>query len=170
MVVTRPNTKVRNRGGFISLTDDEVADVTNPTNMPAQEFANALISPFGASGITVRLNALFGNDQKIGTYVRSLLHIDAKALTFTDQPDGFKRAELAIRAACFGDNGLPVDQLLRTYKINVRDKTYEKIMAEGFVYDFAFPVKVAGPYQYRVAIRDMALVKRSKPRELTFAF
>ena len=155
VVVTRPSTKVRYRSGFISLTNDEVADVTGPDNAPAQEFANALISPFGANGIAVRLNALFGNDQKIGTYVRSLLHIDAKALTFIDQPDGFKKAELAIRAVSFGDNGLPVDQLLRTYTINVRGKTYEKMMADGFVYDFAFPVKAPGPYQYRVAIRDM---------------
>jgi hypothetical protein len=55
----------------------------------------------------------------------------------------------------FGDNGIPVRQLRRVYTLNVRGKTYDKIMVDGFVYQFAFPVKEPGGYQYRVAIRDM---------------
>ena len=36
----------------------------------------------------------------------------------------------------------------------MKGATYRKIINEGFVYHFTFPVKKAGAYQYRVAIRD----------------
>lgn len=153
--VTRTGTHARYRGGFMNVTKAEMDAVTSPDGVPAQEFANALTSPFGAQGISVRLNALFENQEKIGSYLRSLLHINAKDVKFTDEPDGSRKAELAVLAASFGDNGLPVQQIRRVYTLNVRGKTYDKIMAEGFVYQFAFPVKDPGGYQYRVAIRDM---------------
>jgi hypothetical protein len=54
----------------------------------------------------------------------------------------------------FGDNGNLVDQLGRSYTLNLKPDAYRKIIADGFVYQFAFPVKKPGAYQYRVAIRD----------------
>ena len=57
-------------------------------------------------------------------------------------------------AASFGDNGQLIDQLGKSYTLTVKGETYNKILTDGFVYDFTFPVKKAGGYQYRVAIRD----------------
>jgi hypothetical protein len=54
----------------------------------------------------------------------------------------------------FGDNGQIVDQLAKTYTLSLKPAAYKKAMADGFVYRFVFPVKKAGSYQYRVAIRD----------------
>jgi hypothetical protein len=86
--------------------------------------------------------------------VRSLLHVAAKDLKFTDEPDGSKKATFDILAASFGDNGQIVDQIGRSYTLNVKGDGYQKVLADGFVYHFAFPVKKPGAYQYRVAIRD----------------
>ena len=35
---------------------------------------------FGAAGVHLRLTTLFGNDQKAGSFMRSLLHINANDL------------------------------------------------------------------------------------------
>jgi hypothetical protein len=54
----------------------------------------------------------------------------------------------------FGDNGQVVDQLAKGYTITVKPDMYKWLLANGFVYQFLFPVKTPGAYQYRVAVRD----------------
>ncbi len=114
----------------------------------------ALVSPFAVGGVALRLNALFGSDDKTGSYVRSLLHISANDLKFSEEKDGTKKASFDVLAMSFGDNGQIVDQLARGYSISLRPDAFKKVSDEGFVYSFVFPVKKAGAYQYRVAIRD----------------
>ncbi len=121
---------------------------------PLEQLETALVSPFAVSGITVKLNALFGSTGQNSTYVRSLLHIEARDLKFTDEPDGAKKAVFDVLATSFGDNGQLVDQIGKTYTLTVKPEIYKKILADGFVYHFKFPVKRPGAYQYRVAIRD----------------
>lgn len=155
--VTRPGAKVRYRSGFFSVPDRE--PVAAPANTaraadPLGQLERALVSPFSVSGINVRLNALFGSDTRNPAYVRSLLHINAADLTFVDAEDGKKKAVFDVLAMSFGDNGQPVDQLGKTYTLTATPTTLKKLLAEGFVYHFMFPVKKAGPYQYRVAVRD----------------
>jgi VWFA-related protein len=151
--VLRDGAKARYRSGFFNVVDRERPGLTSPSTLGQLEYA--LVSPFSVSGITVRLNALFGNDSKSVSYVRSLLHVNASELKFTDEADGQKKAVFEVLAMSFGDNGNPVDQLGKSYTLTVKPEAYRRIMAEGFVYHFMFPVKKAGPYQYRVAIRDM---------------
>ena len=157
--VTRANAKVRTRSGFINFASRKTEAAAPIKQTPAGQLAQALTSPFAVNSISLRLNALFGNDAKIGSFVRSLLHIDASGLKFVDQPDGSKKAEFIVLAASFGDNGQPVDQLGRSYVLTVRGETYKKVMTDGFVYQFSFPVKKPGAYQYRVAIRDAATAR-----------
>ncbi|MDM7923401.1 MAG: hypothetical protein QUS14_13975, partial [Pyrinomonadaceae bacterium] len=104
--------------------------------------------------ISLSLNSLYGNDPTIGNYVRSLVHIPAKDLKFIDGPNGTKQADFSVLAMSFGDNGNPVDTISKDFTFNANQRIYEKILREGFVYHFAFPVKKPGPYQYRVALRD----------------
>ena len=147
--------KVRYRSGFFNVSYNNINIAKAPVDQtPAQQIQTALTSPFAVNGIALHMNALFGNDPAGGSYVRSLLHVSAKDLTFTDGPDGSKKAVFDILAASFGDNGQIVDQIGRSYTLNVKGDGYKKILAEGFVYHFAFPVKKPGAYQYRVAIRD----------------
>lgn len=152
--VIRKGVTVRYRSGFFNVADKERSNAPAANKTPYQQLTSALASPFAVNGIALRLNALFGYDAVRGSYVRSLLHIDAKDLKFTDQPDGTKQAVVEILATSFGDNGQQIDQRARSYTMSVPEQIYRKILVDGFVYHFAFPVKKAGAYQYRVAIRD----------------
>ncbi|MGB7210002.1 MAG: VWA domain-containing protein [Pyrinomonadaceae bacterium] len=149
--VTRPGTRVRYRSGFFGISDENFA---KPKETGNQRLVNALTSPFAVNDISLRLNALFGSDQRQGAFVRSLLHINAKDLTFTDEADGSKKAVFDVLAVGFGDNGAAVDQISKTYTMNMKKDIYDRFMKSGFVYDFSFPIKKAGAYQLRVALRD----------------
>ncbi len=151
--VKRPGVNVRYRRGFINVADRSIPK-TPSASTPIQAVKYALTSPFAANDIPLRLNALFGYEPKIGTYVRSLLHIKASDLTFTDDTDGTKKVSFVLVAVSYGDNGVPVDQIGKSYTLNLSRATYEKIQKEGFVYHFTFPIKKPGPYQFRVAIQD----------------
>jgi VWFA-related protein len=149
--VKRDGARVRYRSGFFGIGDDKI---TKPTNLsPVQQIVNALTSPFAVNDISLRLNTLFGNEKQ-SSFVRSLLHVNARDLKFTDQPDGSKKAVFDVLAISFGENGTIVDQIAKTYTLQVKDEAYRKIMSDGFVYHFTFPVKKPGAFQYRVAIRD----------------
>lgn len=149
--VKRPGARVRYRSGFFGVSDDQIKPPTNLT--AAQQIQTALTSPFAVNDIALRLNTLFANTEQ-GTFVRSLLHVNAKDLKFTDEADGNKKASFDVLAVSFGDNGTVADQISKNYILTVRDEMYRKIIRDGFVYYFTFPVKKAGAYQYRVAIRD----------------
>ena len=149
--VLRKGVTVRYRSGFFNVVDK--APLAKEMT-PAAQLETALVSPFAVGGIDLRLNALFGSDAKNVAFVRSLLHINANDLKFTDEKDGTKKAVFDVLAMSFGDNGQVVDQLARGYTMTLKPAAYKKVMADGFVYRFVFPVKKAGAYQYRVAIRD----------------
>jgi VWFA-related protein len=153
--VLRKGVTARYRSGFLNVADREKPSTGNAVGTtPLAQLQNALITPFGTNGIEVRLNALFGSDEKSMPYVRSLLHIKASDLKFTDGRDGAKKAAFDVLAMSFGDNGQVVDQLAKSYTLEAKGDTLQKLMTDGFVYHFTFPVKKPGAYQYRVAIRD----------------
>jgi VWFA-related protein len=151
--VTRPGRfLVRMRKGFFGITDDEARPQIAAT--PQQQVLRALTSPFGAEGVHLRLTSLFGNDAKLGPFMRSLLHVDAGDLTFTDEPNGFHKAEFDVMAITFGDNGSVVNQVNKTYSVRLPDKSYQRMLDEGFVYFVTVFVKKPGAYQLRAALRD----------------
>jgi len=149
--ITRPGKfNVRMRNGFFGVTDEELT----PPQTPAQKMIGALLSPFGSSGVHLQLTSLFSNDAKAGSVMRSVLHIDARDLTFIDEPDGWHKGAFDILAVTFGDNGVPVDQVGRTHTVRVRGETYKRVLRDGFVYVVTVPLKKPGAYQLRVALRD----------------
>jgi VWFA-related protein len=151
--VKNKDVSVRYRSGFFNVAERTVVKTTvNQT--PAQQIQNALSSPFAVNDISLRLNALFGNDIQQGSFVRPLLHISAQDLKFTDEADGSKKAIFDVLAVIFGDNGAAIDQIAKTYTLKVKDESYKKILRDGFVYYFTLPIKKPGAYQFRVAIRD----------------
>ncbi|CAN5495854.1 hypothetical protein BH10ACI2_BH10ACI2_07910 [soil metagenome] len=152
--VTRPGLTVRYRSGFFNVEDKAPTVKTAVAMTPMARLSAALVSPFAVTGIGLQLNALFGADVKNETYVRSLLHIDAKDLKFTDAGEGSKKMAFDALAMSFGDNGQVVDQLARSYTLTLKPEAYQRVLENGFVYHFLFPVKKPGAYQYRVAVRD----------------
>ena len=152
--VNRKDLHVRYRSGFFNVAESNVAAAQPKAQTPADQLRTALMSPFGVSGLSLHLNALFGNSEKEGSFVRSLIHVPANELRFVDQPDGSKKAVFDVLAASFGDNGQVVDQLGKSYTLTAKPEVYKQLVEKGFVYHFAFPVKKPGAYQYRIAIRD----------------
>lgn len=149
--VKRPGLRVSYRSGFFSNNPDSGQ---KPALTVERQIAEALMSPFTQSDVTVNINALYAHDPAEGSYVRSFLHIDAKDLTFTETPDGWKTANFDVVAMMFGDNGAPVKDIESKYTIKAKGATYESTLKNGFVYVLIMPIKNPGLYQYRVAVRD----------------
>jgi VWFA-related protein len=143
---------VRMRQGFLGITDDERP---KPRTL-AQQLLNALLSPFGATGVHLRLTSLFGNDASAGSFMRSLLHIDANDLTFTKEADGLYKTMIDVVAITFGDNGVPIEQLGKTYQMRISESEHKRILREGLVYYVTVPIKKPGAYQLRMSLRDSA--------------
>ena len=151
--VTRPGKfNVRMRNGFYGVTDDEKAA---PRTL-AQKLYEALASPFGATGVHLQLTSLFANDEKAGSFMRSVLHIDVHDLTFSEEPNKMYKCAFDVLAITFGDNGVPIDQSGRTYTMQLPEETYKRAMRDGLVYYFTVPVKKPGAYQLRMSLRDTA--------------
>jgi VWFA-related protein len=149
--VKRPGKfNVRMRHGFFGISDEEKPK----PRTPVQQLIGALVSPFGATGVHLQLTSLFANDAKLGSFMRSLLYIDTRDLTFTNEPDGAHKGVFDIMAITFGDNGIPIDQIGKTYTIRLPDDEYKRVLREGLVYYVTVPIKKAGAYQLRMALRD----------------
>jgi VWFA-related protein len=153
--VTRPGKfNVRMRNGFYGITDEE-AKPAPQTHTRAQQLARAITSPFGTSGVHVRLTSIFANDPKLGSVLRSMVQVKGRDLTYTDEPGGWHKAVFDILALTFGDNGVVVDQISREHTLQFRGEAYQRVLNEGFIYNLTVPVKKAGAYQLRTALRDV---------------
>lgn len=151
--IKRPGLNHRTRTGFYGVTDEEAVPVRRTRT---EQLVGAITSPFNAGGVGLRLTSLFGNDPKAGSFVRSVMHINVRDLTFTEEPDGWHKTVFDVLALTFGDNGKVIDQMSKTQTIRMRGETYQNALQNGFVYFMTVPVKKAGAYQLRAALRDAA--------------
>lgn len=148
--VNRPGLNVAYRSGFFNTPGDAA-----PAQLSVErQIASALVSPFAQNEIALNMSAMFADDATDGPYIRSFLHIDAKNLKFTDDPDGWKKASFDVAAVTFGDNGVAVESKESKYTIKAKGPTYAGMLERGFVYVLIMPIKKPGTYQYRVAVRD----------------
>ncbi len=151
--VNRPGKfNVRMRTGFYGITDEEATTIKQTGE---QRLISALTSPFGSAGVHVRLTSLFANDATTGSFMRSMVHVKASDLTFTEEAEGWHKAVFDVIAITFGDNGRVVDQMFRTQTIRLRGETYQRVLRDGFTYHLTVPMKKSGAYQLRLALRDM---------------
>lgn len=161
--VKRPGLNASYRRGFFSTPPDEgSASIYGSQG----SLVKALISPFAENQIAVATNSVYADDPTDGPYIRSLLHIDARNLTFTDAADGWKTATFEVAAVAFGNNGVPVEKKEAEYTIKAKGPTLETMLKRGFVYVLIVPIKNPGVYQYRVAIRDKASGKIGSARQV----
>jgi hypothetical protein len=151
--VTRPGKyHVRMRNGFYGFTEEEQSA---PRTL-AQKLYDAAASPFGAAGVHLQLTSVFANDEKAGSFMRSVLHVNARDLTFTDEPDKMHKCVFDVLSMTFGDNGVVVEQTGRTYTLQLPEETYQRVERDGLVYYITVPVKKPGAYQLRMSLRDTA--------------
>jgi hypothetical protein len=124
-----------------------------PTD-PIQRLVEAAESPFAAPDLALRLTTIFEHEKGRGSFVRSLLHIDARGLTFTERPDGSREAELQIVALVFGGDGRALDGAGRQHRLGIKAEAFETTLREGLVYSLETPVARPGGYQVRAAVQD----------------
>ena len=151
--VTRPGLKVRTRRGFFGFTGKSLTPATAPRTR-TQQLRAALVSPFPAGGVSLRLTSLFGRAVKEGAFVRSLIHIDGQDLTFKRQPDGSYKSVIDVVALTFGAKGLVVNEANVTHTLTLKERAYKQVMRDGLLYNMVVPTKKPGGYQFRVAVRD----------------
>lgn len=149
--VKRPGLHVRTRTGFFGTAKPDRAP-------PAGRglILRAMRSPFAASDIHVRLTPLFENDRTAGSFLRTMLYLDARDLKFTNDPDGWHKAVFDFMAATYGEDGLAMDVTNKRYTMRAKGRTFEMALSNGLVYSIDHSVQKPGAYQLRVAVRDVS--------------
>lgn len=151
--VNKPGLTVRTRAGFYGFSEEEVARPVYRT--PTDHLYAALASPFASGKIHVRMSSLFGFDPERHTaFSQSILHIDARDMTFNKLPDGNYKCSFQIIAGTFGDNGNLIDQAIRGYSLVVNEDELKRTQKLGMIYIVTLPIKKPGAYQLRMAVRD----------------
>ena len=160
--VKRSGLRVRNRPGSFGVQ----LDGTRATKRTREEqLAAVLTSPFASNEVDVRLTSLFGEEQAAGPYLRSLVSIDANDLSFEKGADGTHKAAVDMAAVLFGEGGRAIDQFGHTQQISLSEAEYQQALKNTLVYNFDFPVKQAGAYQLRLAVRDSASERAGSARQ-----
>ncbi len=149
--VKRPGLSLRTRKGFYGFTEDEANQLSQAQGSKTDA---ALVSPFRAHDIAIDLATIFAKDPHLGLLLRSFLYIDAKSLTFQDDGEGWRKVTVEMRGVIFGNNGRPLDEIVVTPTVRLRQSAYEQALRDGLLLRFDMPVKRAGSYQLRVAARD----------------
>jgi hypothetical protein len=148
--------KIRYRSGFYGITDEELKQTTKT---PQQRIYAALSSPFAANDINLSLYPVFYNDFQDRNFIRALVHIDARDLTFTTEPNGSYKTEFEVIASVFDTNGISANNGVTKTTLHFSPENYAKVQKSGVVYNLETPIIVTGGYQFRVALRDPATDK-----------
>ena len=152
----RPDLRIRYRSGFYGIADD---DLKNVAKTPQQKIYAALSSPFAVNDINLSLYSVFYNDFQDRNFIRALVHIDAKDLTFTLEPAGFYRTNFEVIASIFDSNGISANNGISQTSLRFSKENFQRVQKEGVVYNLETPIIVTGGYQFRVALRDPATDK-----------
>jgi VWFA-related protein len=150
--VKRDGFTVRTRSGFYGVDDNK--DVVQVSDR--DRLHRALVSPFGQNELDVRVATIFANDPTRGSLLRVFLNLDVKNLSFTLEPDGTRVVKLNLNTVLFGENGSVANRQDQNATLRLRGKPYERALREGAFYRFDLPIKQAGAFQLRLALRDEA--------------
>jgi VWFA-related protein len=147
----RKGLTVRTRAGFYGFTDDQV----HPADLSvADQMKMAVLSPFAANDLTVRLTTFFVNQPAEGSLLRSFVYLNPRELTFTEQPDGWRVADIDFKGMVFGDNGKIISEKSEVGTVRLRGAAFDRAMRDGIVRALDLPISQVGPVQFRVAVRD----------------
>jgi VWFA-related protein len=168
---------VRTRSGFIGVASPEPPPASAATpaistprwrhgeRVTATNLADVLSSPFNSGDLNVRLTPLFRNSASLGSYVQSLVLVDANGLTFSDEPDGSHKSVVDVTAVLFDDNGQVVDQVVQTESIRLAGEPYKAAMERGVTIGIDLLLKRPDAQQLRVAVRDAATDRIGSARQ-----
>lgn len=149
----RPDLRVRSRQGFLGRPDQELA--RGPAG--PKTLAAAMMSPFAASEIHVRMTGFYVEDPKVGALVTALLHVDAKDLQFEKNAEGQYKTTIDVVSLTFGAEGRVENQNMRGFDLTAQnDEQLEKVRKSGLIYTVYHPVKKPGGFQLRIGLKERA--------------
>ena len=149
--VRRSELSVRARSGFMGLTDEAVRPKKRTGD---SELYEAIAAPLPNAGLNLKLTAFFGNTAAEGSFIRTLVHLDGKQISFVDEPNGLKKGVLDVVAVTLNEKNEVVEEFTRTHTIRFPEANLDDLNRNGLIYSADIPVKKSGFYNFRVAIRD----------------
>lgn len=149
--VRRDGVRVRTRKEFIGVSDPVRPPGPPP---PAQQLVLAALSPFTAAAIALRGTNLLGYSPERGMFVRTVLHVDAQALTFSTDANGARIAAADLVGLIFDSSGAQIDTVTTGFDVKLENASAEQAIKNGLVYTARVPVGKPGGYQLRYAVRD----------------
>ncbi|HYM77254.1 MAG TPA: VWA domain-containing protein [Candidatus Dormibacteraeota bacterium] len=152
--VKRSGLKVRSRNGFFGFPGRERSA---PAFTREEQFARVLVSPFAVNDIHVRMTTLFSHSDQ--SFLSTLLYIDGKDLTFTQEPDGSYKAVLDAVAITFDEDGHSVNDTQKTFTLHGSEHGRDMAVKNGLILTLQHAAEKPGPYQLRVAVRDASSKK-----------
>ncbi|HSS18623.1 MAG TPA: VWA domain-containing protein [Pyrinomonadaceae bacterium] len=144
---------VRTRKGFYGVTEDQAAETVLTSR---DQLNKALMSPFGANDVKLRLTTIYVDDFTRGSLLRSLVFLNARDLSFADLPGGMHEATFNLSTVIFGDYGQVVSRQDELVKLRLTQARYAEVQRDGVVYKFDRPIKKFGTFQFRVGLQDTA--------------
>ena len=147
----RPGLRVRTRKEFLGVSDPDESPATPGR---AEQLIRAAISPFTETEIELRATTLPGYSPAQGLFVRALLHIDARALTFRDGDGDKQRAAADVLGMVFDRDGTQVAHLSTGFSVGLAPDAAEEALRDGLAYTLRIRIPAAGAYQIRFAVRD----------------
>jgi len=147
----RPELELRTRSEFrraMLSREDGVASVRDKDDY----LREALASPFVRDDVRLRMTAFFSG----GAEFKILVHVNANDLEFVKLSNDTYQVSFDMVAIAFDDHGKVAAQLARSETLRIPSAGFEQFLRDGFVYSMSVPIKLPGPYQVRVAMRDSA--------------
>jgi hypothetical protein len=89
-----------------------------------------------------------------GMFVRTVLHVDARALTFSTDASGTRTATADLVGLVFNSDGAQVDSITTGFDVRLENAAAEHAIENGLVYTARVPIQKPGGYQLRFAVRD----------------
>ena len=158
--VRRPGLLVRSRNGFMGVPDPRERAAPKTREDYLQQ---ALFSPFAATGIRLRLDAVYGaappdpKKKKRLPVMRAMLAIDGGDLKFTDAPDGKKKLTLDVLVGVFNQDGTPAESADQRFTISASAADAERMAQYGLHWAKDVTLPRPGPYLVRAAVREEAV-------------
>lgn len=152
----RDDLVVSSRSGFYGVTDEKMRP--KPKNAD-NELYDILTAPFPNANLNFRLTAYFDNSAAKGNFIHVVIYIESKDITMVDEPGGTKKIVFDIVAVTLNEKNEVIDDTNRTATVHIPSNQIEQIRQNGLVYSVDVPVKKAGVYTFRTALRD-ATAKR----------
>ena len=149
--VKPPGLQVKTRKEFLGISDPQ--ESARPTTA-AEQLVHAATSPFAATDVALRAIALPGYSAEQGSFVRALLHVDARALAFVPGDDGRRTASVDVLGMVFDQAGAEVARLSTGFAVALTIEGADEALRDGLAYNLRIPIARPGGYQVRFAVRD----------------